>query len=162
MPRLVIGVDVGLSGALAALGSGGLVGVADMPVMARGAGAGRVKRQVDPAALAELLTGWADGGRDEVLVVVERVASMPGQGVASMLSLGDSLGCVRGIIAAKRYPLAWVTAREWKARYRLGADKELSRARAIELYPGADLAWKKDHGRAEAILIARYGWEALR
>lgn len=162
MTRLMIGIDVGLSGALSLISSAGLVSVADMPTMAKGAGHGRVKREVNAAGLASLLRNWTDGARDEVLVVVERVASMPGQGVASMLSLGDSVGTVRGVIAALGLPLAWVTAREWKRHYGLSADKELARARAIEFWPSIDFSRKKDHGRAESALIARYGWEQLR
>lgn len=162
MTQLVIGIDVGLSGALAAINADGLVGVSEMPTMAKGAGTGRVKREVNAAALAGILKGLCDGQRDEVLIVIERVASMPGQGVASMLSLGDSLGCVRGVVAALGLSLAWVTARQWKRHYGLGADKELARARAIELCPRVNLSRKKDHGLAEAILIARFGWQKLR
>jgi hypothetical protein len=40
-----------------------------------------------------------------------------------------------------------------------GKDKERARQKALELFPGAHalLARKKDHGRAEAALIALYG-----
>ena len=39
----------------------------------------------------------------------------------------------------------------------LGKDKEASRLRAMQLYPGADLRLKKHHGRAESLLLACYG-----
>ena len=162
MTSLVIGIDPGLSGALSMIGRDGLLAVADIPVMAKGKGAGKVKNEVNAAALNHLLREWANGSADDVMVVLERVASMPGQGVASMLSLGDTVGCIRGVVAARGYPVQWVTPQSWKKHYGLPADKELARARAIELYPEADLARKRDHGRAEAILIARYGWECLR
>lgn len=162
MTSLVIGIDPGLSGALSLYGSTGLQAVVDMPTMARGKGAGRVKNEVNPAALNQLLREWVNGHSDDVLVVIERVASMPGQGVASMLSLGDTVGCIRGVVAARGYPVQWVTPQAWKKYYALPADKEYARARAIALHPDADLVRKKDHGRAEAILIARYGWECLR
>ena len=32
-------------------------------------------------------------------------------------------------------------------------DKEQARLRAMQLFPGADLRRKKDHGRAEALLL---------
>jgi hypothetical protein len=41
----------------------------------------------------------------------------------------------------------------------LGKDKEQARLRAQQLFPAADLRRKKDHGRAEAILLGRYGWQ---
>lgn len=162
MTSRVIGIDVGLSGALALLGESGLIDVQDMPTMLKGAGSGKVKNEVNPAALSEVLRAYADGHADDVLVVIEQVSSMPGQGVASMMSLGDSRGCVRGVVAARGYPIEWLSPVKWKKHYGIGSDKELARAKAINLYPGADLARKCDHGRAEAILIARYGWELLR
>jgi hypothetical protein len=38
----------------------------------------------------------------------------------------------------------------------LGTDKERAQLRAMELFPAADLRQKKDHGRAEALLLAYY------
>jgi hypothetical protein len=29
----------------------------------------------------------------------------------------------------------------------------------MQLFPGADLRRRKDHGRAEALLLAWYGWQ---
>jgi crossover junction endodeoxyribonuclease RuvC len=45
----------------------------------------------------------------------------------------------------------------WKKTFSLGKDKEASRLRAMQLFPGADLRQKKNHGRAEALLLALYG-----
>lgn len=167
MTTLIVGIDPGLSGALALLGPSGLHALHDMPVMAKGKGAGRVKNEVNGAALSHLLREWVDGHADEVLVVVERVSSMPGQGVAGVFSLGDTIGCIRGVVAARGYPVQFVTPQAWKKHFGLTAGKdvdgkELARAKAIQLFPEADLARKKDHNRAEAILIARHGWEVFR
>jgi crossover junction endodeoxyribonuclease RuvC len=51
----------------------------------------------------------------------------------------------------------------WKKHFKLPADKEASRALALPLFPATaeHFARKKDHGRAEAALIARYGSEVL-
>src|SRR6266568_1063971 len=57
----VIGIDPGLSGALALVGSRGLEACVDMPVMDRGSGSGAVKHQVNGAALAQLLKEWTSG-----------------------------------------------------------------------------------------------------
>lgn len=162
MTTLVVGIDPGLSGALSLIGQSGLIAVADMPLMAKGTGAGRVKNEVNAAALNQLLRGWIDGQADEVMCVLERVSSMPQQGVAGVFSLGDTVGCIRGVIAAHGYELQYVTPQRWKKYYGLSADKELARARAIQLYPGAELHLHKHHGRAEAILVAKWGWEVLR
>ncbi len=155
---ILLGIDPGLSGALAALDAHGLRDVADMPIMARGKGTGRVKSQVNPAGILELLRGWSDP-RDSLLAVLEHVAAMPGQGVAGVFSLGDSYGCLRGVLAAKGISVKIVSPGAWKRAYGLDSDKERARARAMELYPAASLSRKRDHGRAEAILLARYGLE---
>src|SRR5215470_1237898 len=51
---------------------------------------------------------------------------------------------------------------KWKTHFGLDADKEKSRALAIRLWPGTGLfERKKDHGRSEAALLARYGVEVI-
>jgi hypothetical protein len=40
--------------------------------------------------------------------------------------------------------------------------KEAARLRAQQLFPTADLRHKKDHGRAEALLLAHYGCQGAR
>lgn len=162
MTTMVIGIDPGLSGGIAMLKESGLVATAEMPIAMKGAGTGKVKNEVNGAALNILLREWVAGQSDEVIVVVEQVSSMPEQGVASVMSLGDSRGCIRGVIAARGYPMHWVTPQRWKKHFGLQADKELARAKAIQLYPEAPLSRKRDHNVAEAILIARFGWEVLR
>jgi crossover junction endodeoxyribonuclease RuvC len=158
---LIVGIDPGITGAIATLDHTGLLAVDDMPTMACGKGAGKRKRQVNAAGLSALLKERVSGRSDEVLVVLERVASMPGQGVAGVFSLGDTFGCIRGVVAAEGYPLELVTPQAWKKRFGLNSDKEQARAKSIELYPSAPLSRVKDHGRVEAILIARYGWEVF-
>jgi crossover junction endodeoxyribonuclease RuvC len=55
-------------------------------------------------------------------------------------------------------PLHLVTPAKWKRYFGLDADKEKSRALALRLWPSrSDLfTRKRDHGRAEAALLARY------
>jgi crossover junction endodeoxyribonuclease RuvC len=52
-----------------------------------------------------------------------------------------------------------VSPAQWKRAMHLTSDKEQSRARALETFPvcAHHFARKKDHGRAEAALIALYG-----
>jgi hypothetical protein len=54
-------------------------------------------------------------------------------------------------------PLAFVTPAVWKASYGLSKDKHASLHKARLLYPTAELHLAKHDGRAEALLIARYG-----
>lgn len=53
-----------------------------------------------------------------------------------------------------------VSPRRWKKLYGFGKDKKDALAIARELYPqlrDADLKYAKDHNKAEAVLIARWG-----
>ena len=156
MNQIIFGVDPGLSGAVAILDShGSLVGIHDMPTMAKGTGK---KKQVNPAALTGFLAGYSGCGG--ATAYLERVSAMPGQGVSSVFAFGESYGVIRGVLAAAYIPLELVTPQAWKRRFGLlGTEKDAARTKAIELYPEASLARKKDIGRADALLIARYGWE---
>jgi len=64
------------------------------------------------------------------------------------------------VIACCAIPLTIVEPSIWKKFHTLrGGDKEAGRQRALQLFPSAHalLARKKDHGRAEAALIALAG-----
>jgi len=149
----MIGIDPGITGAIAFINGNGYL-VEDLPVMANGKGTAKIKNCINPAALAELIKLNSDVGEQ---IYLERVSSMPGQGVASMFSMGDTFGSIRAVCAVLNRSLVIITPQEWKKYYKLGKDKELARAKAIQLFPDAPLSRKKDHNRAEALLIANYG-----
>ena len=100
-----------------------------------------------------------------MLACLEAVGARPGQGVSSVFSFGHSFGTISGVLAALKVPMELITPGRWKKAFQLvGTEKEASRALAIQLYPQAAewLARKKDHGRAEALWLARFGWQAGR
>jgi crossover junction endodeoxyribonuclease RuvC len=91
-------------------------------------------------------------------VVIEEVHAMPKQGVASTFRFGAAFGVAVGVIQATGLPMEFVQPAQWKKRAGvLRTAKDYARTRALELYPHADLARKRDQGRADALLIARYG-----
>lgn len=154
---IIIGIDPGLSGAVGALSGGAFLAVEDMPTVAKGGGS--VKSEVDPAGLVTLLRRLAPAD-ERTVVVLERVNAMPGQGVASTFSLGDSFGCARAAVAACRLELVYVTPAQWKRAYGLSSDKEAARALAVRTWPEAPLNLKKYADRAEALLMARWLWQS--
>lgn len=154
---ITFGIDPGLSGAVAALRDGVYLGVHDMPTVAKGSGS--VKSEVDPAGLIDLLRRCAPAG-EAVAVALERVNAMPGQGSSSIFSLGDSFGCARSAVAACRFETVYVTPAQWKKHFKLTSDKEMSRALAVRLFPDAPLHLKKYADRAEALLLARWLYDA--
>lgn len=163
---MIIGIDPGLTGAIAILGEDGLLkSVHDMPTMMTGTGKGKVKNKVNCYKLAEIITDALDDRRmvEPVEVFLEKVSSMPGQGVAGVFSLGKSAGAVEGVVGALGIILHEVTPQKWKKGAGLiGSEKDAARTLAQQLYPDAPLARKKDIGRADAILIARHGFKVVR
>ena len=152
---IYLGLDVGLTGAVAAVDTQGRVHLLeDLPSVTRGTG--RVKRELDPAGLAHLLRPIAG---EITLGVVERVGSMPGQGVASVFSLGHSAGVVVGVLGALGIPVELVAPATWKKAFNLNRDKTMSRTVASRLYPLCNLNRVKDHNLAEALLLARYAMQ---
>jgi hypothetical protein len=146
-PR-ILGADPGISGAVAIL-CGGAIEAWDAPV----AGG-----ELDTDELARIVR---DAKPD--FAVIERVSSMPKQGVASTFKFGMSYGALRAVVAVCGIPQHLVTPVTWKKHFKLSSDKEESRALAIRMWPGCGLFnLKKHEGRAEAALLARYGAEVLR
>jgi|TARA_R110002020_G_scaffold462653_1_gene682265 crossover junction endodeoxyribonuclease RuvC len=152
---ITVGVDPGIRGAIAFLQNGKYLNVVDMPIINKGSGS--VKNEVNPSALLSFLKTNCPIDED-CLVALERVNAMPGQGVSSVFSLGDSFGCARSCIAACNYELTYVTPRTWKKHFNLTSDKEQARAAAVKMFPQAStlLHLKKHADRAEALLMARW------
>ena len=145
-----IGIDPGLTGAIAKV-QGGNIEVWDMPTLEL-----RKKRFVNAPMLADLISSIRT---PECAVILERVSARPGQGVTSMFSFGTSCGIIQGIIAALHLPLTLVSPQEWRKRMGVPKGKDGSRQRVLELRPdlASRCARKKDHGRADAVLMGLYG-----
>ena len=93
-----------------------------------------------------------------VSAAIERVNSMPGQGVASSFTFGKGFGIWLGILASFSVSVDLVHPTRWKKAMLdgMGKEKDAARIRAKELFPSADLSLRKHHGRADALLIAEY------
>ena len=154
MSKYSIGIDPGLSGAIAILSPENLK-IFDMPTMTVERN-GKAKRQVSASQLAEML--YLYSGRD-CHVYCERVGAVTGQGVTSVFSFGRSFGMIEGILAAFKMPVTFVPPATWVKAVGRGQGKDASRARAMELFPSDQDQFKrvKDDGRADAALIAYWG-----
>jgi crossover junction endodeoxyribonuclease RuvC len=155
MNRYVIGVDPGLTGAIALLHYGECPSVFDIPTMGRGKGA---KQQVNLAELMKIVRSCPP-----CPVYFEQVGAMPKQGVSSTFAFGRTVGAIEAAFVAHGFPLNYVTPQVWKRAFALiGTDKDMARTKAIQLHPTASLARKRDIGRADALLLATWGWRAER
>ena len=117
------------------------------------------KERVDPQAIRTWITT-----HQPQQAFIERAQAMPKQGASSGFKYGRAVGAIEAVLACCEIPLTIVEPTAWKkAHYLRGGDKEGSRQRALQLFPGAHslLARKRDHGRAEAALIAFYGTKLI-
>jgi crossover junction endodeoxyribonuclease RuvC len=153
----IVGIDPGVRGGVAILdidndGVPQVVNVTDIPVAGSGA-----RERVDAAWLCGLLTKHKPAH-----AYVERAQAMPEQGSSSGFKFGRATGAIEAVLACCEVPMTIVEPAAWKKFHHLrGRDKEASRLRALQLFPGKHvhvlLQRRRDHGRAEAMLIALAG-----
>ena len=151
----IVGIDPGLSGAIAILKENKVLGIFDMPVMAEGK---KNKKQLNSAQLVNILKENIQD-KEESAVVVEQVNAMPGQGVTSMFNFGQTFGAIKGVCAALELPIFFVRPSKWKKHFELiNSSKDSSRTKVIEMYPSLSnqLSKKKDVNKSDALLIARF------
>ena len=155
----IIGIDPGLSGALAILDDLKIFDIFDMPVMSEGK---KNKNQLNSAQLVNIIKKNILTDK-ETIVIVEQVSAMPGQGVTSMFNFGQTFGAIKGISATLKLPIYFVRPSKWKKHFDLiNSSKDASRTKAIEIYPSLaeKLSKKKDVNKSDAILIGRFFYES--
>jgi crossover junction endodeoxyribonuclease RuvC len=151
----ILGVDPGIRGGLAIVSIAAntafcLVDAIDIPVIGI-----KAKERVD----ALVIRDWIKRHVPQH-AAIERAQAMRKQGASSGFKYRRADGAIEAVIACCGIPLTIVEPTAWKKLHGLrGGDKEAGRQRASQLFPAAHalLAHKKDHGRAEAMLIALCG-----
>jgi crossover junction endodeoxyribonuclease RuvC len=147
---LIIGIDPGQRGGLAVLDSaGGFELAIDLPIITD-----KSLTWIDGGELQSIVLNATQGRQSRA--VVERVSSMPRQGVASSFAFGVGLGSILGVLQAMRLPIELVTPATWKRALGLTSDKRASLDKARLLFPSADLRLAKHDGRAEALLLCHW------
>ena len=157
----IVGIDPGLSGAACIFHAetSKVLDVIDLPTEAWG-----TKRHID----IKQFSGWLYRHRADT-AALERVNAMPsidgkarGMGAASAFRFGMCFGEIRGALVTMGLSIRDVQPKDWKDLFELNKrEKDEGRQLAARLHPEAAhwLQRKKDQGRGEAILIAR--WAAL-
>ena len=148
----VLGIDPGVRGGLAIVeidngAAPRVIDAIDIPVTGVGA-----KERVDVLAIRTWIQTYMPDH-----AAIERAQAMPKQGASSGFKYGRATGAIEAVIACCEIAITIVKPAVWKKAHHLrGGDKEGARQRALQLFPSAHalLARKKDHGRAEAALIA--------
>ena len=154
---IVLGIDPGISGGWAII-DGNEVACGDLPTY---------DKTINAYELSDIIKAHNIG-----MAAVERVHLMPGQGISSGGKFMKAYGMCLGVIAAQMIPVKHPTPMKWKRDLALTPapshlskpqqttwKKEQARHVASDLYPRFAHMWarKKDHNRAEAVLIATWG-----
>lgn len=147
---IFLGIDPGKKGALAFLSDDPLFGTSIVPFA-----------KINEIAIANAI-GFYD---DKMFAMLEKVHSMPAQGVVSAFSFGTSYGFLRGVLTAHGIPFQDAEASLWpkefglasrrkKGEERTKADiKRANLACAQRLFPGVE---GLTIHTADALLLAEY------
>jgi len=140
--KFIIGIDPGKSGAIAIYHP--LKNRTDAtPVL-----------HLTPADIAHYLSYYKEE-RDNIICYIEKVHSMPKQGVVSSFTFGQNFGTYIGILTALKIPFTYVAPGVWQRV--MGClskgDKNVTKRKAQELFPSLTIT----HATADALLIAEYG-----
>ena len=159
MKRVIIGIDPGIKGAVAAIDADNLrlIEVTDCPTL-KNAG----KEIFNIQEMAHTIRRLSLLG--DATVILEQAQSMPGQGVKSMFSVGRSMGIWEGILSALDVPFRTVRPNVWTKRTLAGMPgqgKMRSIQFALQMFPDIELTPQRcrtpKDGRADAACLAYYG-----
>lgn len=156
---MFIGIDPGISPAIAYLVGGAVVDAFRIPDVLE-----------DPEGLVQALEG-----RALATVVLEQVGPMPGQGLSSSCRFMCAYGMIQGVLATHRCTVILVPPSVWKKKVlpaaafaekvdkgkRKDEQKEAACQFVRDRYPNVQLVKKgckvADHNIAEACCLAYYG-----
>jgi len=150
----VLGIDPGLYGAIATW-NGRILHVADVPIVpAKSRG-----NEINLPALVDIIDKFSEP--PFLVAFIERSGVRPQEGIASAHKNGLVSGILLGCVATHCRNIVRPTPTKWKKAMGLTADKNYSRTKAIEIFPSFHHRFrlKKHHGRAEAALLAYYGFQ---
>jgi len=160
IPRIVVGIDPGVTGGLAFITGRTLLALYDMPTVTDA----NAKRRPSGPGIAALLRE-----HEPDLAVIEMVNAMPSipgkngarrtMGAQSAFNFGRGLGVVETAAQVLGIRTHFVLPKAWKraAGIKPNSNKDQARTIALQLHPEADLHLKRDIGKADALLIAIFG-----
>ena len=139
-----IGIDPGAKGCMCLIGNGKLV-----------------FKDFDLKKYSSTLKALSSPYDTELMVAVEKVHAMPGQGVSSSFSFGQRLGELEGILTALQIPYELVAPKDWQKACGIPAKSDKKGIASVmqKLYPTAELYGNKGglrDGRSDALGLAHF------
>ena len=107
------------------------------------------------------LKAFLDTNDTELMVAIEKVHAMPGQGVSSSFSFGQRLGELEGMLTALQIPYELVAPKDWQKACGIPAKSHKKGIASViqKLYPTAELYGNKGglrDGRSDALGLAHF------
>lgn len=159
-PPFYLGIDPGATGGIGILSDCGQALALDIPVSVVQRKGG-TKTVADYQGIMRLFDDIEKViyPRSVFICLEEAVVQIHGKGANAYT--GFRVGCSYAMwplfLLSKGYPLLEVHPRTWKGKMGLlKMEKEKIRRKAASLFPSAELGRKKDHNRAEALMLAQY------
>ena len=161
---IYIGIDNGLSGAIAFLSGNETIAI-DMPIITIKKGK-KTKREYDLHTICKIIDNKTiEAGNNDTFVfaTIEQAQAYPKQGGVSNYTTGYCFGLMNGLLVGMDIPLQTVHPRIWQKEFfkgQAGETKKLSYRVASALFPKVELMTprgRKLDGRADALLLAEYG-----
>lgn len=157
MAKVVLGIDPGLKGGLCVLSKEhGLLELKPMPV---------IGRDINTAELREMIKrARFDFGAE--VAVIEKVHSMPGQGLSSTFTFGKGYGILIGQVSMLGMDFELVSPQKWQSIFHNKENSKTPKQRSLEaaekLFPledflASDRSRVPHDGLVDAALIAQWG-----
>jgi hypothetical protein len=137
--KTAIGIDPGASGAIAIIWNGELK---------------TVRMSNTEHDVSDFLSYWHNQTGCTSFAFLEKVHSMPKQGVSSSFKFGASYGFLKGLLVGMQIPFEEVSPQKWQKAMgcMTKGDKNVSKQAAQRLFPEEKVV----HATADAMLIAEY------
>lgn len=175
MNIVVVGIDVGLRGACAVLTLGELTSVQRLPICPNGS-QGKFKNWLDVQETFKMLWRIKEDVKFRfkeyrIVSIIEQPYPAPGQHISTTAITFDTFGVLRGLCGAMGFDQEFVAPSVWKRAFGLKredkteTDSEFKRKSidlCLQFYPMAPITKANEHDLAEACLLARYHWNAIR
>jgi len=164
---MIVGIDIGLQGAIAAINKEGkIVFLYDMPTFSVKKGKSS-KLAYDVRKLCSIILEFPV---DCTLVFIEKTQALPfGYSVQASWSLGRCEGLLHGMLMMKGIRSEFVRSKEWQKYFKITKEKGTTKTQSYEiasqLFPDAELKTprgRKLDGRSDALLIAEWGRRHLK
>ena len=139
-----IGIDPGAKGSMCVISNGKVL-----------------FKDFDLKDYSSTLKAFLDTDDTELIVAIEKVHAMPGQGVSSSFSFGQRLGELEGMLTALQIPYELVAPKDWQKACGIPAKSDKKGIASVmqKLYPTAELYGNKGglrDGRSDALGLAHF------